>query len=93
MLGRNEALMFTETEVKQIEEALNNFSNIAKKIGIDIITTGIILTTNREAIELNYIGRKGKQCKYYKKFVIKTWNDVLNNIKADLFGELKKICQ
>lgn len=93
MLERNEALMFTETEVMKIEETLNNFSSIAKKMGVDIATTGITLTTNREAIELSYIGREGKKCQYYKKSVVKTWDDVLNNIKADLFGELKRMCQ
>ena len=93
MLGRNEAMMFAESEIKQIEEVLNSFSIIAKKMGIDIVTTGITLTTNKEAIELSYIGREGKKCQYYKKSIVMTWDNILNNIKADLFGELKRICQ
>jgi len=92
VLERNEALMFTETEVAKIEEALNNFSIIATNMGIDIVTTGIKLTTDREVIELSYIGREGKRCQYYEKSVVKTWDDVLNNIEADLFGELKRMC-
>lgn len=92
MLGRNEAMMFSESEIGSIKELLSKFAAISKKMGIDL-STGIKITTDREAIEISYTIGSDKKCQYYKKSIALSWKSTICEIKADLFEELNRLCQ
>lgn len=92
MLGRNEALMFGAAEIEMIKESLNKFSVIAKKLGNEM-STEIKITTDKEAIEISYTIGTDRKCQYYKKSIAESWDDTMNEIKADLFEELNRLCQ
>lgn len=88
-MERNEALKFTEKDVKNIQEILNSFSLISEKMDITI-STGTNLTTDKEVIETYFILDDRKFWQTYKKSVACTWSNILNKIEADLFAQLRK---
>jgi len=92
MLGKNEWLVFKTPEVEEIEKILSDFAEIVRKLGFEV-ETGTKLTSDNEVIQLYYTVHGDKKCNYYRKTVVSTWKDLCNEVKADLFGEIKKFVQ
>lgn len=90
MLERNKALKFSKDDINEIQKIQKTFTEIAMKMGVQV-ETGMQLTTNEERIELYYVLNGEKKCNFYGKNVVSTRLDLLNEIKAGLFGELNKI--
>ena len=83
-----DSLIFDDKEVEQIKVALTKFAAIANQMGYNISSTGLTLTSDRQVVEVHYVGECGKLCQYYSRTIKEEWIDLLNNIKADLFNAL-----
>lgn len=90
MPGKNEAMMFSESDIIEIEQIMSKFADILKKMGL-IAEVGVSTTSDYEVVRTFYTILGEKKCNHYKKSIVCTWEETLNKIKADLFNELNRI--
>lgn len=84
-------MMFKEADLAAIKKSVDNFSAIAKKMGVSV-TTDCTVSENQETLMITIsVDGNAKSLRYTKSIAL-SWEDTVNKIKAGMLDALTQIC-